>query len=55
LTAAGVSAVVVPRAAIEADLGPALPIETELVAAALYVFDGARWHARAEFPFSAPR
>jgi 2'-5' RNA ligase len=42
-------------ASIESDLLRALPVRTRLTEARLYVFDGARWQARARLPFQGLR
>ena len=38
---------------IETDMRPGLPVHARLTEACLYVFDGARWQQRANFPFRA--
>ena len=38
---------------IETDMLARLPVRARLTEACLYVFDGARWQQRANFPFSA--
>jgi 2'-5' RNA ligase len=40
---------------IEADVQRRLPIETRLVEACMYVFDGQRWRLRARLPFQGRR